>query len=100
MCGIAGELDWSGAPAGKAVIAAMIDSLTHRGPEGRTCWFSTDGKLALAHDRRGCRRVLLQVSTTETSRLFCAPAHGWLWPKAAVHADGDKAAIVMLSISP
>jgi glutamate synthase domain-containing protein 1 len=49
MCGIAGELDWNGAPAGKAVIAAMIDSLTHRGPEGRTCWFSSDGKLALAH---------------------------------------------------
>jgi asparagine synthase (glutamine-hydrolysing) len=48
MCGIAGELDWSGAPAGKAV-AAMIDQLAHRGPEGRTCWFSSDGKLALAH---------------------------------------------------
>lgn len=50
MCGIAGELDWSGAPAGKAV-AAMIDQLVHRGPEGRTCWFSSDGKLALAHAR-------------------------------------------------
>jgi asparagine synthase (glutamine-hydrolysing) len=49
MCGIVGELDWSGAPAGKAVIAAMIETLTHRGPEGRTCWFSSDGKLALAH---------------------------------------------------
>ena len=49
MCGIAGELSWTGAPAGKAVIAAMIDQLAHRGPEGRTCWFSSDGKLALAH---------------------------------------------------
>src|SRR5262249_4316969 len=37
------------ARAGKAVIAAMIDQLAHRGPEGRTCWFSSDGKLALAH---------------------------------------------------
>jgi asparagine synthase (glutamine-hydrolysing) len=49
MCGIAGEWDWSGVPRVQSVIAAMIDSLVHRGPEGRTCWFSQDGKLALAY---------------------------------------------------
>lgn len=49
MCGIAGEWDWSGVPRAQGVIAAMIDSLVHRGPEGRTCWFSQDGKLALAY---------------------------------------------------
>ncbi len=49
MCGIAGEFDWDGAPPAPNVIAAMIDSLAHRGPEGSTSWFSPDGKLALAH---------------------------------------------------
>jgi asparagine synthase (glutamine-hydrolysing) len=49
MCGIAGEFDWDGAEPTPGVIAAMIDSLAHRGPEGNTCWFSPDGKLALAH---------------------------------------------------
>ena len=49
MCGIAGELDWRGGRREGSVIAAMIGSLAHRGPEGRTCWFSPDGKLALGH---------------------------------------------------
>ena len=49
MCGIAGEWDWSGVPRAQGVITAMINSLAHRGPEGRTCWSSPDGKLALAH---------------------------------------------------
>src|ERR1700687_2768468 len=51
MCGIAGEWDWSGERRGQSVIAAMIDSLAHRGPEGRTCWFNSDGELALAYAR-------------------------------------------------
>jgi asparagine synthase (glutamine-hydrolysing) len=49
MCGIAGEWDWSGKPLLQSVIAAMIDALKHRGPEGCTCWFSPDGTLGLAH---------------------------------------------------
>jgi asparagine synthase (glutamine-hydrolysing) len=49
MCGIAGEWAWGGVPPSQDVIAAMIDSLVHRGPEGRTYWLSQDGKLALAH---------------------------------------------------
>jgi asparagine synthase (glutamine-hydrolysing) len=48
MCGIAGEWDWSGGRREQSVIAAMIDSLAHRGPEGQTCWFNSDGNLALA----------------------------------------------------
>jgi asparagine synthase (glutamine-hydrolysing) len=31
------------------VSTAMIGQLAHRGPEGRTCWLSPDGRLALAH---------------------------------------------------
>jgi asparagine synthase (glutamine-hydrolysing) len=49
MCGIAGELDWRGGRREPSAIAAMIRSLAHRGPEGRTSWFSSDGKLALGH---------------------------------------------------
>jgi asparagine synthase (glutamine-hydrolysing) len=48
MCGIAGEWDFDGTPS-VANVAAMIDAIAHRGPEGRTCWLSPDGKLALAH---------------------------------------------------
>jgi asparagine synthase (glutamine-hydrolysing) len=49
MCGIAGELNWRGIQREESVIAAMIEALAHRGPEGRTCWFSSDGKLAFGH---------------------------------------------------
>src|SRR5437660_162457 len=51
MCGIAGEWDWSGGQSERSVVAAMIDSLAHRGPEARTCWFSSDGEVALAYAR-------------------------------------------------
>jgi asparagine synthase (glutamine-hydrolysing) len=49
MCGIAGEWDRGGGPRSLDVVAAMIDTIAHRGPEGRTCWLSPDRKLALAH---------------------------------------------------
>jgi asparagine synthase (glutamine-hydrolysing) len=49
MCGIAGEWDWNGSPRSTDVAAAMIETIAHRGPEGRTCWRSPDGALVLAH---------------------------------------------------
>jgi asparagine synthase (glutamine-hydrolysing) len=49
MCGIAGEWAWSNQAPSQTVIAAMIDQLAHRGPEGRCHWISPDGRLALAH---------------------------------------------------
>jgi asparagine synthase (glutamine-hydrolysing) len=48
MCGIAGEWDFDGTPS-VANVTAMIDAIAHRGPEGRTCWVSPNGKLALTH---------------------------------------------------
>jgi asparagine synthase (glutamine-hydrolysing) len=51
MCGIAGEWDWRGEPRAPNVLAAMIASLAHRGPEGQSCWFSSDRALALAYAR-------------------------------------------------
>jgi asparagine synthase (glutamine-hydrolysing) len=49
MCGIAGEWNWRDGRPSLDVTAAMIGAIAHRGPEGQTCWLSTDGKLALAH---------------------------------------------------
>ena len=49
MCGIAGEWAWSGKLPEQSVVAAMIDSLAHRGPEGSSQWVGPDGRLALAH---------------------------------------------------
>jgi asparagine synthase (glutamine-hydrolysing) len=49
MCGIAGEWDWGDVPRAQSALAAMIDSLVHRGPEGRTCWLSPDRTLALGY---------------------------------------------------
>jgi asparagine synthase (glutamine-hydrolysing) len=49
MCGIAGEWDWSGRPREQSPIAAMIQSIAHRGPEGQACWFNSDGAVALAY---------------------------------------------------
>ena len=51
MCGIAGEWAWSGEAPSQSVVAAMIDQLAHRGPEGCSHWFSPDGRLALAHSQ-------------------------------------------------
>ena len=49
MCGIAGEWGWSGRPREQSPIAAMIQSIAHRGPEGQACWFNSDGAVALAY---------------------------------------------------
>jgi asparagine synthase (glutamine-hydrolysing) len=49
MCGIAGEWDWSGRPREQSPVAAMIQSIAHRGPEGQACWSSPDGAVALAY---------------------------------------------------
>ena len=49
MCGIAGEFNWAAPVADPNIIRGMIDAIAHRGPEGSTCWFSTDRRHALAH---------------------------------------------------
>src|SRR5262249_31610622 len=55
MCGIAG-LAW-GEPhahppgASAAVVRAMADMLTHRGPDDSGVWESADGNVALGHRR-------------------------------------------------
>ena len=52
MCGIVGivDLNRGGHPA-LDNIAAMADTLTHRGPDGRSCYHSPSGRCALGHTR-------------------------------------------------
>ncbi|MEK7873001.1 MAG: asparagine synthetase B, partial [Chloroflexota bacterium] len=53
MCGIAGIFFYRrrGEAAGAGSLAAMTDSLAHRGPDGRGIWFSSDRMLGLGHRR-------------------------------------------------
>jgi len=51
MCGIVGLFDYrgTGLRIDRAVFDRMVDSMTHRGPDGRGVWF--DAGLALGHRR-------------------------------------------------
>lgn len=52
MCGIAGILSFSaGAPVKNEILAAMRDSMIHRGPDGDGLWISPEGRIGLAHRR-------------------------------------------------
>jgi asparagine synthase (glutamine-hydrolysing) len=49
MCGIAGILNFDGAPVAKPVLRRMTDAIAHRGPDGED--FYVDGALGLGHRR-------------------------------------------------
>jgi asparagine synthase (glutamine-hydrolysing) len=49
MCGIAGALARS--PVAEATVAAMRDTLVHRGPDAAAVWRSPDERVALGHRR-------------------------------------------------
>ena len=49
MCGICGELRFDGAPADLGAIAAMLNTLTRRGPDHGGSY--SDGALAFGHRR-------------------------------------------------
>ncbi len=51
MCGIAGLVDFSGAPVDPGLVDAMADSVKHRGPDGRGVWSSSARNVALVHRR-------------------------------------------------
>jgi asparagine synthase (glutamine-hydrolysing) len=50
MCGIAAVLSRH-APVDAGIIRSAMESLRHRGPDGRQHWMSTDGHVALGHTR-------------------------------------------------
>ncbi len=49
MCGIAGILNFDGAPVAKLVLRRMTDAIAHRGPDGED--FYVDGAVGLGHRR-------------------------------------------------
>ncbi|MGQ0663081.1 MAG: asparagine synthase (glutamine-hydrolyzing) [Pseudomonadota bacterium] len=53
MCGIAGILTFDPArlAVGEPLLAAMRDTMAHRGPDGIGLWRSPDGRIGLAHRR-------------------------------------------------
>jgi asparagine synthase (glutamine-hydrolysing) len=50
MCGIVGQVERSGI-VDPAALAAMRDSLAHRGPDDAASWISADGRVGLGHRR-------------------------------------------------
>ncbi len=72
MCGIAGEWDWNGGPRSSERVAAMIETIAHRGPEKRSCWLSKDRKLALAHAQLSFfKGAECQPVSNREDTLFC-----------------------------
>ncbi len=49
MCGIAGILNFSAAPASKELVRQMTDAMSHRGPDADGLW--AEGPMALGHRR-------------------------------------------------
>jgi len=49
MCGVIGILNFDRAPASRAAVERMTDSLAHRGPDGRGVHM--DGAFGLGHRR-------------------------------------------------
>ena len=49
MCGIAGIVNYEGAPVAPTVLRAMTDAIAHRGPDGQGHWI--EGAVGLGHRR-------------------------------------------------
>ncbi len=71
MCGIVGYLSQH-KPIEASLLAAMRDTMTHRGPDGEGLWLSEDGLVGLGHRR------LAVVDLTEGGRQPMASQDGRL----------------------
>ena len=49
MCGIVGYFSWTGRPLARAALDAMVDAVSHRGPDDRGVW--QGDSVALGHTR-------------------------------------------------
>jgi asparagine synthase (glutamine-hydrolysing) len=67
MCGIAGLVDFSGAPLDRRVLLGMIRRIAHRGPDGGG-WMEDDGHSILEGDR--------ESSIARSARLLREPRAG------------------------
>ncbi len=70
MCGIAGEVSWSGVDRDAAI--RMAERLRHRGPDRRSTYVAPSGRCALAHAR-------LRVIDLETGEQPMSNEDGSVW---------------------
>ena len=70
MCGIAGEVSWSGID--RAAAIRMAERLHHRGPDRRSTYVSPTGRCALAHAR-------LRIIDLETGEQPMSNEDGSVW---------------------
>jgi asparagine synthase (glutamine-hydrolysing) len=76
MCGICGVIDLDGHPVPPAVLGRMMESLAHRGPDGRGTFFHADGgghAVALGH----LRLAIIDLSPSGTQPM--TNEDGTLW---------------------
>ena len=71
MCGIAGQVSFTGEPADEDLIAAMSARIRHRGPDGEGMYL--DGPVGLAHRR------LSIIDLSEAGRQPMTNEDGTLW---------------------
>ena len=64
MCGIAGLLDRSGAPADRQILLRMLRRIEHRGPDGGA-WLDDDGVTISFGDRHSARAEAQTRMTSE-----------------------------------
>lgn len=74
MCGITGIFNFNEAePVNQALLAAMRDTMIHRGPDGEGIWVSADGKIGLAHRR------LSIIDLSEAAAQPMSNENGQVW---------------------
>lgn len=75
MCGIFGalNLDAGAAPLSEALLAAPLDTMRHRGPDGDGIWLSEDRQVGLAH-----RRLSIIDLSAAAAQPMC-DASGDIW---------------------
>lgn len=72
MCGIAGYLSVTGAPASAQIVAAMTRALAHRGPDGEGV--HVDGPVGLGHRRL----AILDLSDAAAQPMHAAERRLWI----------------------
>lgn len=51
MCGVVGVINFTDEDVSKGLLAAMRDTMVHRGPDGEDLWISDNARCGLAHRR-------------------------------------------------
>lgn len=74
MCGINGILSFGGAVVRSAELAAMRNTLVHRGPDGEGEWISDDARVGLAHRRLS----IIDLSVLAAQPMSTVSGSAWI----------------------